>query len=405
MGFDGIEKLNKIIEEKDKEIQRITALLECQKSSSNLALNELQDFYEEILALMPGHVYWLDKNNVFLGCNDLQATNARLKSRKEIIGKTNYEMPWKDQAEELNKLNNLVMETGIPHTAEEYAVMAQGMTIYLSNKTPLRDKQNNIIGVLGLSVDITEQKKMEAALRRAKENAEIANYAKTQFIANTSHDIRSPLRGIVDMSRIMAEQANNPEEKNYAQWIHQSCKQLLNLLDDVLHSIATDNTNDNDVRVEPANLRNNLQDIVHLVFPMLKIKNIHLQIQIDESIPEILITDKIKLSRTLLYLLGNAINSSENGTITVKMDMLSNDSVYAQLRFSVIDADRIIADEFQSRIFEAAAANLLAEDNDVNLSTAQRYVSLLGGEIDLASESLTGTTFSFILSMKIGNML
>lgn len=207
------------------------------------------------------------------------------------------------------------------------------------------------------------------------------------------------------MSRIMAEQANNPEEKNYAQWIHQSCKQLLNLLDDVLHSIATDNTNDNDVRVEPANLRNNLQDIVHLVFPMLKIKNIHLQIQIDESIPEILITDKIKLSRTLLYLLGNAINSSENGTITVKMDMLSNDSVYAQLRFSVIDADRIIADEFQSRIFEAAAANLLAEDNDVNLSTAQRYVSLLGGEIDLASESLTGTTFSFILSMKIGNML
>lgn len=160
MGFDGIEKLNKIIEEKDKEIQRITALLECQKSSSNLALNELQDFYEEILALMPGHVYWLDKNNVFLGCNDLQATNARLKSRKEIIGKTNYEMPWKDQAEELNKLNNLVMETGIPHTAEEYAVMAQGMTIYLSNKTPLRDKQNNIIGVLGLSVDITEQKKM-----------------------------------------------------------------------------------------------------------------------------------------------------------------------------------------------------------------------------------------------------
>lgn len=408
MSFDGIEKLNKIIEEKDQEIKRLTALLESEKSSSNRALQELQYFYEEILALMPGHVYWLDKNNVFLGCNDLQAKNALLQSRKDIVGKTNYEMPWKDQADELNRLNNLVMETGAPHTAEEYAVMAQGMTIYLSNKTPIRDKDNNVIGVLGLSVDITEQKKMEAALRRAKENAEIANNAKTEFITNTSHDIRPPLRGIIEISRVMSEHAHNKEDQNYAQWIYQSCKQLLSLLDGVLRSISADNTNDSDVRKEPTRLRDNMQDLVHLVFPMLKIKNIDLKVHVDETIPETVIADRIKLDRILLYLLGNTINASQNGTISITIEMLSHDSGYAQIRFAIIDTNRVIPDEMQAIIFDSnPQVNLLTNDNDedINLSIAQRYVGILGGEIKLDSEPKTGTTFSFVLSIKMGNQV
>lgn len=406
MSFDEMEKLNKIIEEKDKEIERITALLNQEKSTSNIALQELQNFYEEILALMPGHVYWLDKNNVFLGCNDIQAQDAQLQSRKEIVGKTNYEMPWKDQAEELNKLNNLVMETGIPHTAEEYAVMAGGMSIFLSNKTPLRDKQNNIIGVLGLSIDITEQKKMEAALRRAKENAEIANHTKTEFIANTSHDIRLPLRGIVEMSRMMSEHANTQEDKSYAMWIHQSCKQLLNLLEDVLRSIAIDKTNASEVNFELTNLRDNMQDMVNLVYPMLKIRNIDLQMRIDESIPPIVITDKAKLNRILLYLLGIAINSCEKSTIIVNIEYLGSDSVYAQIKFSIIDTDRMI--NVDSTFLEATSsvsAPLEGDDNqDINLSIAQRYIGILGGEIKLNQESENGTSFSFILSMKIGTL-
>lgn len=408
MSFDGIEKLNKIIEEKDEEIKRITALLENEKSSSNLALQKLQDFYEGILALMPGHVYWLDKNNVFLGCNDLQAKNAQLKSRKDIVGKTNYEMPWKDQADELNHLNNLVMETGVPHTAEEYAVMAQGMTIYLSNKTPIRDQQNNVIGLLGLSVDITEQKKMEAALRRAKESAEIANHAKTEFITNTSHDIRPPLRGIIEMSRIMAEHTNNDEDQKYAQWIYQSCKQLLNLLDGVLRSIAVDNTNDNEVHKEPTRLRDNMQDLLHLILPMLKIKNIDLQVHMDEAIPETVITDRIKLHRILLYLLGNAISSSKNNTIGVSIEMLSHDSGYAQIKFAIMDKNRVIPESLQSSIFDSSPLISMMQNNndeDINLSIAQRYVGILGGEIKLVSEPETGTNFSFILSLKMGQQI
>ncbi len=121
----------------------------------------LRDYLENIIALMPGHVYWLNKNNVFLGCNNLQAKNANLESRKDIIGKTNYDMPWKEQADELNKANNKVLQTGEAHITEEFALMANGTGIYLSQKVPLRDPFGNIAGIVGISFDITDRKKAE----------------------------------------------------------------------------------------------------------------------------------------------------------------------------------------------------------------------------------------------------
>ncbi|WP_242604620.1 hypothetical protein [Legionella fairfieldensis] len=136
MSFEAAEKLQNIINEKNEEIKQLTARLEHEQLQSESKLHALQAYYENVLAVMPGYVYWLDKNNVFLGCNDLQAKSAQLKSRQDIIGKTNNDMLWKDKAEELNQLNNQVMETGVSHVEEEYVVMPNGLTIYHSEKNP-----------------------------------------------------------------------------------------------------------------------------------------------------------------------------------------------------------------------------------------------------------------------------
>lgn len=275
MDSEKIKELHEIINQKNEKIRQLTLSLEDEKLKFKNELQAAHDYYENIIALMPGHVYWLDKNNVFLGCNDLQAKSAHLQSRKEIVGKTNYDMPWKDQAEILNKLNKLVMETGIPHTAEEYAVKAEGMGIYHSQKVPLRNQRDEIIGVLGISLDITEHKKMEAALRRAKENAEVANQAKTEFIENMSHDIHTPLSGIVGMSRLLEEKAEDPERKQYARWIHESGEQLLDLLNGVMEIVAADNLRENDVHEELFELRKNIKDIAYLVQPTLEMKKLN----------------------------------------------------------------------------------------------------------------------------------
>lgn len=403
-----MKELQDIIDEKNKEIQRLTQSLEEEKLKFQNELQAVHDYYESIIAFMPGHVYWLDKNNVFLGCNDIQAKDAYLNSRKEIVGKTNFDMPWKDQAEELNKLNNRVMETGIPHTVEEYAVMANGMAIYMSHKVPLRNKNNEIIGVLGISLDITERKKMEVALRRAKESAEVANQAKTEFIANMSHDIHTPLSGIVGMSKLLEEKAQNPEQKQYARWINESGEQLLELLKGVLEIVAADNVRESDVQVELFDLYKNIQDMAYLVRPTVQMKQIQLRIDIDKNVPRFVITDGTKLHKVLLNLLGNAIKFTDRGIVTIKISALANENDYVQLRFSVSDTGIGIPDELQTRIFDRFFRAVPSHKGKhsgygVGLHIAQKYVGLLGGEIHLESELGKGSTFYFTLTLKVDN--
>ncbi|STY29870.1 sensory box sensor histidine kinase/response regulator [Legionella wadsworthii] len=407
MDSEKINELHELIKNKDAQIKQLTQALEDEREKFKLELQYFHDYYDNIISLMPGHVYWLDRNNVFLGCNEAQAKSALLKSRKDIVGKTNYDMPWKDQAEELNKLNTLVMETGIPHTAEEYAVMTNGMGIYYSQKVPLRNQKNEIIGVLGISLDITERKKMEVALRRAKENAEVANKAKTEFIANMSHDIHTPLSGIVGMSRLLEEKAADPEKKQYARWIHESGEQLLDLLNGVMEIVAADNLRESDIHEELFDLRKNIKDIAHLVQPTLEMKKIQLNIDIDDVAPNSFITDGTKLHRVLLNLVGNAIKFTDSGEVTIKVETLSRENSYAQIRFSVIDTGIGIPPELQSKIFDRFFRAIPSYKNKhsgygVGLHVAQKYLSLLGGEINLESEVGKGSTFYFTLMMKIG---
>lgn len=408
MDFDAIERLNKVIEDKNEEIQKLNALLEQANNTAKTAVNEVTSYFEEILALMPGHVYWVDRNNVFRGCNDLQAKSARLNSRKEIIGKTNFDMPWQDRAEELNKINNVVMETGVAHTSEEYTVMADGTTIYLSHKMPLRNHHSEIIGLVCVAIDITNRKKMEVALRRAKENAEAANQAKAEFINNMSHDIRTPLCGIIGIAKLLEEQAHAAEEKQYAHWINESAEQLLEFFNGVLEVVSVDKPRENDVNDDVFDLRKNIQDIVHLVHPTIKQKNLELHIEIDEAVPQQIITDGTKLHRILLNLLGNAIKFTESGFIVLKIDMLIQESDYVRLQFSLIDSGIGIEEEYVTKIFKRFfRVNPFYKGgrggHGVGLHIAQKYVGLLGGEIKVISETDKGSTFYFTLSMKVPN--
>lgn len=396
--MDKVEKL-------EKEIQRLKAAWEQKKLKFKQELQEVQDYYESILALMPGHVYWLNRKNVFLGCNDIQAKDARLTSREKIVGKTNKDMIWKDQAEELDKINEQVMKTGVLHKAEEYTVTPDGLAIYLSQKAPLRDKKGDIIGIVGVAVDITERKKMEAALRRAKEIAEVANNAKTEFISNMSHDIRTPLSGIVGMSKLLESGAENSEERQYAHWIHESGLQLLQLVNEVLEVVSSDLAGKKEIEVSsaPFNLREGIQSIVQLVLPTIKMKALDLSIEIDETVPQNFITDGTKLHRVLLNLLGNAIKFTEKGQVGLKIKLMVDETDYVQLQFSVFDTGIGIPTDLQPKIFERFFRGQSTQGHGVGLYIAQYYVGLLGGEIKVASKPGKGSTFYFTLSLKVGS--
>lgn len=411
-----VEYLKEIInssDQKDHEIARLNSLLHQEKLQHKHAIQELKDYYENILALMPGHVYWLDKNNVFLGCNDLQAKNAGLASRKDICGKTNYDLPWKEQAEELNQLNKQVMTTGVTHTAEEYVVMEKGIAIYLSQKTPFRNKKNEVIGILGISIDITEHKRMEAALRAAKQLATQTNENRDAFIAIMRHDIQTPLIGIIAMTKHLYENIQDIEKKQHAQNLHKCGQQLLKLINELLMNASFNNLNISEVTAESFNLRECIYAIWHLLAPAAKMKNLNIKLEIAPNIPQQVITDGKKLHRILLNLIDNAINFTEKGHILIKITVENYEDNYAQIKFSITDEGIGIPEGLQDKVFERFFCinhkhkHLYATTTNkpykpgIGLYVAQEYVNLLGGNIKLLSDIGKGSTFYFTLPFKI----
>ncbi|MCC2626020.1 MAG: hypothetical protein K0R14_1893 [Burkholderiales bacterium] len=126
---------------------------------------EYLEMLENIIAIMPGHVYWLDTNGVYLGCNNNQAKSAGLGSRKDIVGLRNKDLPWNKGADqlvtELDQANWEVM-SGNPVSLEEPGNLPNGKQgVFLSNKVPLYNSNKEIIGLVGISIDITAQKEAE----------------------------------------------------------------------------------------------------------------------------------------------------------------------------------------------------------------------------------------------------
>jgi two-component system, OmpR family, aerobic respiration control sensor histidine kinase ArcB len=409
MNFEDMEKMRSIIEEKNEEIKRLTTYLEQERLRFKNELQERYEYYESILASMPGHVYWLDSNNVYLGCNDLQAKVADLRCRKEIVGKSNYDILCKEDAEELNRINDLVRETGIPHVVEEYAVMANGLRIYLTQKTPMRNTNNQIIGVLGISIDITEQKKIEAVLRRTKEAFEGASFAKAEFIDNIGQDIYTSICGIIGLVKLLEERTTNLEEKLYLRWISESGNQLLESFNGVVTAFSDEQLNEqNEVNLEICDLRKDIQAILRLILPKVKMKYLDLHLEIDEGLPQQLITDGVKIRRILLNLLSNTVELTDKGSITLEIKVCFHDGEYVQLQFQVLSSF-VVPEELQDKIFNRFFRINSTEDKGrypygMGLDIAQNHVSQLGGEIKLTSELEKGSTFCFTLSMKVANL-
>jgi PAS domain S-box-containing protein len=173
-----------ITDRKTKEIK-----LEKEREETEIAL-------DNIINNLPGHVYWKDNNGAILGCNEKQFKSAGLSSKEEIIGKTDYDLPWKENADELRRTDLEVISTGGVVTSEEPSTLADGKAaIFLSKKIPLRDKQNNIIGILGISFDITAEKEAEK-LRLEKKVLEEQEEVSRLLAASMAHELRTPLRVI-----------------------------------------------------------------------------------------------------------------------------------------------------------------------------------------------------------------
>lgn len=371
--------------------------------------DKTKTYLTNLIQIVPASIYWKDVNCVILGGNIAHAKLAGFSQPEEVIGKTEYDLIWKDQAALIIENDKKIMSSGIGLKLEESATLADGaIHTFLTSKEPMRDKYRNVVGIIGISLDITELKNLQTELREAKEAAEVANLAKIEFIANMSHDVRTPLTGVVGMAQVLEENLADPQQRQYAHWLKKSGDKLLKMLNQILDSISADNANNAEKIEEAFQLKSIIQELIELEFPSIIMKNIELHTQVDASIPPVLLGDQKKIHHILLNLLGNAIKFTKVGYVKIIVSLLQQTSESALIQFEVIDTGIGIAFDAQSKIFDrffhvTPTYTGTYEGRGLGLHIAKTYVESLGGEITVDSELDVGTTFAFHLPIKIGD--
>ena len=364
-----------------------------------------------ILLHTAGNLYWKDINKKYLGCNIEFAELIGLKSPQEIIGKSDRDLFLDnlgiDFIEKLEATDKFVFQ-GVTQTTEETGIDKYGaLAYYLTKKIPLKNSNNDIIGLIGSSLNITERKKMEEELRCAKESAEASTQAKTEFIANMSHDIRTPLTGVVGMSKILESYIVDINQKKYAQWLGESGNQLLNMLNGVLDSVSAEHVIDANLHEIPFNIHELIRELVQLERPSIHLKNLDLVVKVDDVIPYCLIGDRTKINRILLNLLGNAIKFTATGQIIIEVTLQEINHTHARIYFSITDTGDGIPKEAQDKVFDqffkvTPSYKGLYKGHGLGLHISQVYAKQLGSEIKLISMLEVGTMFYFELILNIG---
>lgn len=365
-------------------------------------------YLENVLAVIPGNVYWKDRAGKYLGCNDNMARILNLPSRYDIRGKTLFTLaPTKELASTIDKYDENIMLTNQEKTIEEFAHDADGQpATYLTRKVPLHNEEGKVIGMLGISLDITERKKLENDLIEAKDRAEAANKAKSEFLAMISHELRIPLTGMLGMAQLMQSDDGLLEIHREAAYdIIKSGDHLLALVDDLL-DISKLEANKMQLNLAAMDLKNLIEKVVSMLLSKAKQKNLELQIHYEENTPHLIYSDSRALQQILLNLIGNAIKFTKAGHIFIKVTYVSQLPYNAKLMLTIEDTGiGIPADKLESIFepFNQADTSITRQygGTGLGLSICKSYVELMGGNIEVESEIGKGSIFTLTIPFSL----
>ncbi|CDZ79378.1 Aerobic respiration control sensor protein ArcB [Legionella massiliensis] len=381
---------------KNDEVEQIYIIGKQLADSSNSQVEHLQ--LENIVRYAPGFFYWKDKNSIYLGCNDEFAQLAGLQYRSEVVGKSDFDLIWRERAQLYVDIDQTVMRTGKPIlNHEEKITISNNRTITaITNKVPLRDSKNNVIGMMGITTDITKQKEIEEALVLANIAAEEATLLKTNFIQNMQHDIRTPASSVWAVLDNLVQNRQTPDEELLTM-LRNSSKQLLSICNDVIDFDRIENS-----IVPVLSKRFNLRQLINNVIELNQItafdKGLTLSSTIDRDIPEVIKGDERRLSRILINLLGNALKFTHKGFILLSVRLIEAYEKNYILQFILQDTGIGIPLEKQNTIYEKFNRLNPANRNTYNgsglgLRIVKKYVEDMNGEINVQSEPDKGSIF------------
>lgn len=396
-------------------VQDVTLL-----ENKNIEINQEKLLLKTIIDSLPIRIFWKNKDGEYLGANKVFLKDANLKYEFEIIGKNDYQMVWKEQAklyiaDDLTVMNSEIAKVNII----EEQTQADGNTIALeTSKIPLRDLDNNVLGVIGLYQDITERKRIALELEElnnnlsqkvaektnelylAKEKAEDATKAKSYFLANMSHEIRTPMNGIIGMSYLILNTNLDNKQRNYINKIQSSANNLLGIINDIL-DISKIEAGKLEIEKVNFELFKVVESVVNLIELKAYEKNLDVIVDYYPEIGKNFYGDSLRINQILTNLLSNAVKFTNEGEVGL---LIKNGSL-GKIRFEVYDTGIGLKPEQMEKIFDSfTQADLTTTKKyggtGLGLSITKQLVELMNGEIWLESQEGKGSRFIFEIELQ-----
>ena len=399
-----------VVARSNKRLRQVRASLETEIVERKKADEELMHsrrMLQIVIDTIPVRVFWKDSNLVFLGCNKLFAQDSGLHSPGEIIGKTDYDMRWFEQADRYRSDDQEIMRSRQSKlNFEEPGTTASGEKIWLEiSKIPLTDIDGNTIGILGTYTDITERKRGQAELEeyknRLEENVadrtaalEASNKELESYSYSIAHDLRAPLRSMIGFSQILAEDAAgklNNNELDALERIVSAGKRMADLIDDILELSRITRS---EFIVAPVNISDIARQFsggLSSIDTSRKIKWLIQDDMLDKG-------DKTLLTLLIQNLIDNACKFTrdvENPTIEIGQQVNGTEKVY-YVRDNGIGFDM----QYAEKVFQPFQ-RLHADEFDgtgIGLATVQRIVQRHGGAIWAEANPNRGAEFHFTLN-------
>lgn len=380
--------------------KKIDALDKKENNAEKINLNK-------VIENLPEYIYWKDKDLVYQGCNKHVAKYLGLNSPREIVGKTDNDFNWgENRIRILRDIDNKIIKRGITVIDEEVIPRPNHTKRFmLTSKSPLYNETKKVVGVLGVSVDITERKKMEENLKKAKMAAEAANKAKSEFIANMSHDIRTPVTGILGLAQEFYDNSTVTNIKNDAKTLVSATHELLSLLNEIIDVIGLA-SGEMKTKDENFSLRHLIRHNMNLIKPAIKHKNLNMSLSIEDSIPDYLYGNRRYLDRILLNILGNAVKFTERGSVDIVVTTHSSNDNKIKLKFSIHDTGIGIPKNKQQIIFQHFSRlnpsyQGIYKGSGLGLYTVKKYLREMKGTIHVTSKEGKGSCFIITLPFLI----
>ena len=269
----------------------------------------------------------------------------------------------------------------------------------------IKDSSGTIIEYQAVGHDITTRKEAERALLSAKEAAESADRAKSEFLAIVSHEIRTPINGVIGFAKLLHDTPLTPEQRTFADMITSSGHSLENLISDIL-DLSKIEAGKLEIEHSPFSLRDCIEETLHLFGPRAREAGLSIKTSVASGVPVIVNSDHGRLRQILNNLVGNAIKFTESGGIEVSVECSPGaphaDGVHRDVRlhFTVRDTGIGIPAEKIDQLFRPfsqvdTSAKRRRGGTGLGLIIAKRLCERMGGAISVESRVGEGSTFYF----------